>query len=54
MLLMALSVAKATIPVGVIQMKIRRILAQDVDVILELNEKSVKVLSPMDNSKLQR
>ena len=35
-------------------MKIRPIRAQDTDVILDLNEKSVKVLSPMDNSKLQR
>ncbi|MFQ3219271.1 MAG: putative GNAT superfamily acetyltransferase [Paraglaciecola sp.] len=33
---------------------IRKILAQDIDTILELNEKSVKVLSPMDKNKLLR
>jgi predicted GNAT superfamily acetyltransferase len=33
---------------------IRKILTQDIDTILELNEKSVKVLSPMDKGKLLR
>ncbi|WNC72859.1 GNAT family N-acetyltransferase [Thalassotalea psychrophila] len=35
-------------------MIIREILAKDMETILELNEKSVKVLSPLDKSKLIR